>query len=223
METPEQLVFRPRFAAIEKERLLADGAWIYLSRGLTLEQQEAAQREKGQPAFSYLVKVAEGLLTLPSRPIEMAIYPDPRRFFIEGSFNKNIAIQERLVADEARLLRARLELSGITKIIPREAANLTDITFQHFNRTDVWLFGPEYAAVWDEEWVYSRTKDPTDRSEGGTWYAYVGGVSHRLSGLKVRDWSAGGIPFVGVIHLVVPVAQVNQVPEVEREKMLVAA
>ena len=221
MATQEQLVLRDKFTVLERERLSADGAKIYLPRYLTIEQQEAAQRGKGQPAFSYKAQVTDGLLVLPSRPIEMAIYPGLKRFFVEGSFNKDIATQERLVAEAGQYRSGRLALPLITQIIAREAATLSDITFQHLDQTGVWLFGTEYAAVQHEEWIYSRTKDPTDISKSGFWVAFVGGV--RLSGLTIRDWPGIGVPFIGVIHLVVAVAQVDQAPSVEREKLLVAA
>ena len=220
MATPEQLVLRDKFTVLERERLLADGAKIYLPRYLTIEQQEVAQSEKGQPALSYKTQVADGLLDLPSRPIEMAIYPGLKRFFVEGSFDKDITTQETLVAEAGQCRSKRLGLPWITQIIAREAATLSDI-IQHLNQTGVWLFGPTYAATQGEEWVYSRTKDPTDISKNGFWFAFVGGV--RLGGLQIRDWPGIGVPFIGVIHLVVAVAQVDRVPDVEMEKLLVAA
>lgn len=199
----EQLVLRDRFTDEEKERLLRDGALIYLPLGETIPAQRERQKTKDKPSFWYVIEAGDRLLALPSKQVEIAIYPDPKRFFVPESFNKNLRRQEELVAKDAADLRKRLGLEGISEIIPSEAATLTDITFQHLDATGIWLFGREFASANGLDWVYGRTKNPTNSA--GSVVAYVGNADPD-GGLSVDDWSRGrGDHFVGAVCLVVPI------------------
>lgn len=164
LATPGQLVLRPRFSDLERSRLLDECASIYLLSGTTIPQQREAQTAKGKPSFWYVTEGVESLLVLPSRSIEVAIFPDPERFFAPGSFDKSTARQEQIVREDAqKQLQARLGLPGVTQIVPDEAATLTDLTFQHLDATGKWLFGPEYAQAQGLSWVYGRTKNRTNK------------------------------------------------------------
>lgn len=199
----EQLVLGERFTDEEKEALRTDGAVIYLLHGETILSQKESQRAKGKPSFGYVVDAGERLLVLPSRKIELAIYPDPEKFFVPQSFNKSVKKQEEVVAQDARDLRERLNLTGISEIIPDEAATLSEIVFQHLDATGVWLFGKEYAAAQGLDWVYGRTKNPTNAS--GSHVASVGDADPD-DGLGVDGWLRGdGRHRVGALRLVVPI------------------
>lgn len=203
MRPVEQLVLRPRFSDLERNRLLDDCASIYLLSGTTIPQQREAQSSQSKPSFWYITDGGESLLVLPSLQIEIAIFPDPERFFAPGSFGKNTARQEQIVREDAqRELQARLGLPGVTQIVPDEAATFTDLTFQHLGATGRWLFGSEYAQVYGLSWVYGRTKNRTNRS--GSLVAVVGGALPGI-GLEVVGWDRGDDgDRVGGVRLVVP-------------------
>jgi len=201
--TSEQLVFRERFTEEEKEALIKDGAVIYRLRGETINTQRESQERKGKPSFYYVVDAGGRLLALPSREIEVAIFPDPKRFFVPDSFNISVQEQEERVKQDAEELSERLDLKGISEIIPDEAAALSDITFQHLDEIGEWLFGPEYAKAQGLGWVYGRTKNPINSS--GSHVAYVGDARPDR-GLRARDWRRGrGHHHVGAVRLVVPI------------------
>lgn len=202
LPTPEQLVLRTRFSDLERRRLLDDQARIYLLSGTTIPQQREAQAAKGKPSFWYVIDGGENLLALPSRQIEVAIFPAPERFFAPGSFGKNTARQEQVVREDAQNeLHARLDLPGVTQIIPDEAATFADLTFQHLDATGRWLFGPEYAEAQGLSWVYGRTKNRTNRT--GSSVALVG-HAYPDRGLDVNGWDRGhGDDLVGGVRLVV--------------------
>jgi len=195
----EQLVIRERFTEEEKEALRNNGAVIYTLRGETIQSQKEAQNAKGKPSFGDIIDAGKRLLAVPAKQCQVAIFPTPDEFFVPGSFNKNTQTQERLAAEDAK----RLGLESVTQIIPDTAATLTEITFQHLDATGGWLFGEEYAAACGLEWVYGRTKNPTNSS--GSHVAYVGDA-RPVSGLGVHDWHRGrGRRYVGAVRLVVPI------------------
>lgn len=200
----ERLNLRDCFSAEEKRALKEDGAVVYKLDGRTILEQETARERAGRPAFWYVVSAPDNLLGSPSRKIEVAIYPDPGKFFVPDSFGKDTDTQERLVKADAEVLRQRTGLQEVTQIITDEAATLTGLVFQHEAATGVWLFGPEYAKAVGKDWVYGRTKDPTNI--GGSGVAGVGcaGSGH---GVSVSDWlRAVGGDGVGSPRLVVPLA-----------------
>lgn len=199
----EQLVLRESFTDEEKAALINDGAVVYTLQEETVNSQKEAQQSKGKPSFGYLVDGGERLVAKPSKRIQVAIYPDPDKFFVPNSFSKSVTKQEERVAQDAQDLRQRLNLSNVTEIIPDEAATLTEIVFKHLDETGEWLFDKKYAAAQGLDWVYGRTKNPTNSS--GSSVANVGDADPD-DGVRVGDWARGhGDHDVGVARLVVPV------------------
>ena|SRR3989344_97584 len=179
-----------------RQALIKDGAVIYPLRGSTIETQREMQREKGKPSFYYVVNGDERLVGRPSRLSEVAIYPDPKKFFIPNTGGKDLETQEALAAEDANKLRKRLKQNGMDVVIPEQAATLTELTFKHLDETGVWLFGENY------DYLFGRTKNPTN--ESGSVAAYVGDADPGR-GLDVDDWSRGlGLDGIRVVRLVVP-------------------
>ena len=203
-QTPvvEALTLREKFTDAEKEALIADGALIYTLRGETITAQRESQAKKGKPAFRDVVEGGDRTLVIPSRQIEIAIYPAPDKFFVSGSFTRNVREQEALVAADAGDLRKRLG-KGLGEMIPDEASTFTDITFQHLDATGDWLFGQRYAEAQGLSRVYGRTKNPTNSS--GSSVANVG-AANPDRGLHVGRWPRDyGDRSVGAVPIVVPI------------------
>lgn len=184
------------FSKEARQALLEDGATIYGLTGETIR----AQQEAGRP-FWYVPQV-ESLLTLPSRRMEIAIYADPKRFFVPESFDKTKSQQEALVVREAQALRERLGISGITMILP-EAPEATEAIFRHFDQTEgVRLLGEDYKDPKNGWWRYIRTNTPTNSA--GSEVADVGCFLADY-GLRIGDWDAGDrYGCVGAARWVVP-------------------
>lgn len=178
--------FRP-LTDQEQERLIKDGAFILdLITGNTIEDQEGAGR-----LFRYIYREGgDRLLKLPSIITQVAIYPDPEKFFIPNSGSKNLPTQEELAKKDGQELRERLGLKddSLDVIIPDQASTLTEVTFRYLDETTkkdkaVWLFGPNYG------YLYGRTKNPVNDS--GSLVANVGNARPG-HGIGVSGWSAGG-------------------------------
>lgn len=183
------------FSGEAKDALIKDGAVIYPLTGSTIEAQRNMRAKKGKPSFYYVVDVREGLVGRPSRLSEVAIYPDPKKFFVPNTGGEDLET-EALVAEAANRLRKRLRQNGIDVVIPEEAVTLTELTFKHLDETEVWLFGESYG------YLYGRTKNPTN--ESGSGVAIVG-CAVPDSGLGVLDWRRGlGNGRVRAVCLVVP-------------------
>lgn len=197
--TVEQLVFRKKFTPEEKTSIDAQGGLIYALTGLTIHAQIEAQRAKNKPSLIYLCPEEDGLLAVPSRQIEVAIFPAPAEFFVPGSFNQNVAIQERMAAEDAK----SLGLPNVTQIVPNETSTLTEVIFQHLKATGKWLFGQEYAAAQGLNYVFARTKNP--KNYAGSYGANVG-MSSPENGVAVFDLDRGdNYPTVGAVRMVVPI------------------
>ncbi|MDO8429070.1 MAG: hypothetical protein Q7S88_00385 [Candidatus Daviesbacteria bacterium] len=163
----------------EREALLGDGAVLYLPAGETIRGQIEAGRE-----FGYVFNGGERLLDFPSRRIEVAIYPDPERFFVPGSFNKTTDKQDALMEQDAESLRKRLCLGGITMVRP-EAPEVTEVIFKHFDATQVRLLGKDYMEQAGGYYPYIRTSTPTNKT--GSVLADVGHFAAGY-GPHVGDW-----------------------------------
>lgn len=196
---PEPFVLRERFTPEEKQDIEAKGGLIYLPTGLTIRAQRKAQNAKNKPSF-YLTSETDRLLAVPSRQIEVAIFPAPEDFFVPGSFNQNVATQESMAAEDAK----RLGLPNVTQIVPNEASTLTEVVFQHVDATGKWLLGLEYAAAQDLRDVYARTKNPTNST--GSRVTVVGYAGPEL-GMRVGGWwhRDRGNHRVGAVRMVVPI------------------
>lgn len=75
-------VLRDRFPVKAREILTKSGATFYTLTGETIEGQKATREEAGLPAFWHIIDVEDraGLLALPSRRIEVAIFAAPQEF-----------------------------------------------------------------------------------------------------------------------------------------------
>lgn len=185
------------FSGKAKEALIKDGALIYSLTGQTIKAQREIQRGKGMPSFYYVANGGERLVGRPSRLPEVAIYPDPEKFFIPNTAGKDLETQEALALEDANKLRGRLNQSGIDVVIPEEAATLTELTFKHLDETGIWLFGEIYS------YFYARTNNPTN--ESGSGVANVG-PARPVYGLDVSSWGReGGRDYLRVVRLIVPV------------------
>jgi len=100
-------------------------------------------------------------------------------------------VQERLVEEDGEALRKRLGLNNITGIIPGEASTVTELVFQHVDRTGEWLLGDLYSRNIPERGyqfkVYVRTKNLPIKKVGslrlapaclaGVWKFPAGAIS----------------------------------------------
>ncbi len=194
--------YRP-FTDQEKGALIKDGAVILSLTGETIEGQRTAGR-----LFRYVTNGGDRLLKLPAIGTEVAFFPDPKRFFIPNSGNKDLPTQEKLAKKDGQDLRKRLGLEddSLDVIIPEQASTFTELIFKYLDETTrkgkaVWLFGKEYASAQDLSWVYSRTKNPVN--ESGSYVALVGNVYPDI-GVYVNFWNTDfGNDDVQVVRLVV--------------------
>ncbi len=187
-----EIITPGRFTEKEREILLGDGARIYSTLGETIDGQWWAQRKLGKPSFHHVFRAQKGKLhDVASRLLEVAIYPDLRKFWVPESGDKTLREQEQLVEEDAEQLRKRLGLPGITQIIPEEASTLTSLLIQHYNETGNWFL----FAVKDQ--FTARTKNGVNRSN-----TLVADVGHILagSGMVVEARS----PYVGYADVKAP-------------------
>ena len=199
----ELSVLRERFTDAEKEALIADGALIYTPLGESINTQKYSRAEEEKPSFAYITSNENRLIAVPSKKIEIAIYPDPEEAFVPGSFSQRLANQEQIVADDAAVLRVRLGQEGLGQIIPDEASTVTDIVFQHEEATGQWLLGSEHAAAQGLNYVYTRTKNPVHSP--GSLVAIVG-FAEPVNGVYVHNWLRDlGNRYIGVLRMVVPI------------------
>lgn len=180
---PEVLGEAIRFTDEERAVLTGDGAVIYLPTGETIQVQRAARKPFWYVSDGYQEGGNNRLTEFPSRAIEVAIYPDPGRFFVPETASRTTDQQIALVEQDARALRERLGLPNIDEILP-EAPEVTEVLFKHFNATGVRILGQDYMK--DGHWSYIRTNTPTDKE--GANVAYVGRWRTDL-GLYVFDWN----------------------------------
>lgn len=187
------------FTDEERKALIADGAVIYLPTGETIRAQESAGRPFGYVVDGYKVDGRNRLTEFPSRRIEVAIYPNPERFFVPDTFSRTTEQQIALVEQDARSLRERLGLPNIGEILP-ETSEATEVLFKHFDTTNVRLLGQDY--IKDGNWSYIRTSTPTNKK--GSRVAYVGDCGAD-TGLFVDDWRCDwGRVGLGAARWVVP-------------------
>lgn len=171
-----------RFTDEEKKALVDDGAVLYLPIGETIQAQKAAKRPLWYVNEGYKEGGKNRLTEFPSRAIEVAIYPDPERFFVPDSFSKTTDQQIALVEQDAHALRERLGLPNIGETLP-EASEATEVLFKHFDATNVRILGQDYQK--NGAWSYIRTITPINKE--GSYVAYVG-FWYAVIGLYVYDW-----------------------------------
>lgn len=187
------------FTDEEKEALKNDGAVIYLPTGETIKSQKDNGRSFWYIANGYQKNGKNRLTEFPARRIEVAIYPDPERFFVPGSFSQTTDQQIALVKTDAHSLREKLGLPNIDEILP-EASEVTEILFKHFDATSIRILGQDYFK--DGYWSYIRTNTPTNKEGSGV--ASIGAWA-AVGGLDVFDWDRSGTRVrVGAARWVVP-------------------
>ena len=191
--------YRP-FIEQEIGVLIKDGA-VFLD--LTEETIEDEQKA-GRP-FGYVSARGDILLKAPSIGAQVAIFPDPERFFVPNTGHIGLftipdsLVQEQIIRKDVEALRKRTGLEDLDVIIPSSAATLTELTFRYFDRTSqegkgVWLFGRDYGNR------YGRTNHPMNKS--GYEFFRVG-----FAGGVVVDYLVGGCGpdriYVHVVRLIV--------------------
>lgn len=194
---PEQLLSPVRFSNEEIDVLINDGAVIYLPQGETIRGQREEWRPFWYVTDGYEIDGRNRLLDFPSRSIEIAIYPDPKNFFVPGSFDKSKTEQEAFLAEDLHLLQRRLGLEGIRGILP-EASEVTEVAFRHFDATwrKVRLLGKNYG------FRNIRTDTPTNLV--GSDFAIVG-YWRDVDGIRVDDRDADdGHRLLGAARWLVP-------------------
>lgn len=195
----KQVGYPQTFTDKERKALIDDEAVIYLPTGETIKGQKSAGRPFWYIAEGFKVNGKNRLTEFPSRPIEVAIYPDPERFFVPDTFKKTTDQQIALVEQDAQFLREKLGLPNIGEILP-EASEVTEVLFRHFDVTRVRLLGQDYMR--DEFWSNIRTNTPTNQE--GSDVARVGRW-RAAGGLGVNDWDRDGSGVdIGAARWVVP-------------------
>lgn len=164
---PEHIiVVESQFTRVERKRLKDDGAYPHLLVGETI----GLQREGGRRFWSTWHK-GQPIEALASRVMEVAIYPEPERFFVPGTFNKPAAEREALVKQDGEDLRNRLKLPGIDEVVP-QAPEATEVLFKHLDKTGIYLLGEDYRDTETSYYLYMGTKTPTNKE--GSNFALVG-------------------------------------------------
>lgn len=194
--------FRP-FTHEERRSLMEDGATIVSLVGEeTIEDQERAGKRIELPVGS-----GDSLLKTCSTITEVAIYLDPKRFFILNSDNKDLPTQEELAKKDGEELRERLGLrnSDLDVIIPQQASILTGLILQYIKETGIWLFGDSYLNL------SGRTKNPVD--ESGSLVADVTVATYPNKCVRVDQHSINSGSFgIAVVRLVVAKKEIENCP-----------
>lgn len=164
----------------EKQVLKDDGAVVYL-----LEGESIGSQKRGGKRFWSDWHNGHPIEDLTSRIYEVAIWPDPEKFFVPGTSNKSKKRQEELVRADGEKIRARLGIPNFTEILP-ETPEVTEVMFRHFDLTNVRLLGEAYTTK-EGYWLYVRNNTPTN--ESGSRVADVGRF-YAGHGPHVYSWRA---------------------------------
>lgn len=180
-----------RFSPDLREALEKKGFRVYTLTGQSISSEKAQGRKfwstwhRDYPKFEALTSIHS----------EVAIDPDPDKFFIPKSNNKTLDHQLEMVADHSQKLQKTL--TSEVSAVMGEAPDYVDLTFSHLDTLkDIKdrLFGEKYG------YNFTRTKTPTVES----LVADVGDF-HADRGLHVSYWYRGDGPgFVFAAPLVVP-------------------
>jgi hypothetical protein len=174
--------------------LESDGAVILTTFGQTLTSQREIQEREHRPSFQQMVNAPE-LLNRPSELMQVAIYPDPDRFYIPGSENADLETQEALAREDGEQQRKRLGLDCIDVIVPKRAATLSGIFFATRKLSGELMFGRKYGCH------YGRTSDSIGN---GSKTAIVGDVDP-ASGIVISSWPHNqGSDDIRAVRLIVP-------------------
>lgn len=177
------------FSDEAREALEAEGYKIYLLTGQSIR----SLREGGKKFWSTWHRDYPEFEGKTSRLSEVAINPDPDRFFLPNSNNKTLEQQLRMVEKFSKQLRGRERLSGVEAVVG-EAPDYAELAFAYLKATGQYLFGESYDSR------YTRTVTPTVGSD----VALVG-YFDAPDGLDVYYWYCDrGSDSVWVAPLVVP-------------------
>lgn len=189
--------FRP-FTSEEEKVLRRDKATILSLDGeKTIKDQMAARG-----MFRYVYDGGDRLLKASSVITQVAIYADPRRFFVPNSGNKGLPAQEKLAEEDGRELRERLGIKdgSLDVVIPEQASTFTGLIIKYLDETakkgkKVWLFGTDYGRL------YGRTENSIN--ESGSRVARVG-IAESGDGIVVFGWPRDrGYELIRVVRLIV--------------------
>lgn len=131
-----------------------------------------------------------------SRPSQIAIFPEPARFYVPESNNLGLDGQKRRIREDMEEeIKGRMRIGGVDMIMG-DVATHTGLVFAYFdrNRRRVRLHGVDYG------YNYARTETPSVGSD----VALVGNFGE-FHGLSVVGWPRGrGYGIVWALRLVVP-------------------
>lgn len=192
----EKLIANKGWSNEEVMTLIMDGATTYYPTGETVRSQILAEKKLCYQLGSYKINGRDRLLDWPSRSLEVAIYPDPDRFFVPGSLNQAKCKQKMLIETDVTKLRKRLGMENIDIIFP-EASEAIEVFFQHYEAVGMRLLGRDYNFLWMRTATFTNNVHPRRFARVGAW-ADAGT-------LYIRDWFANrGLPDLGVARWIVP-------------------
>lgn len=167
----EQPVGIRKFSDKTKDVLKKEGYLVYQLTGQSIK----SLREAGKPFWSTWHRDYPDFENLTSRLSEVAINPDPKKFFLPKSNNKTLTEQERMIEDYSKQLAKKVV--GV-KAILGEAPDYAELAFAHLDAIGEYLFGKKY------NYDYTRTKTiTTSPSVAGIGDFDAG------SGLSVDYWN----------------------------------
>lgn len=185
----------PTFSEGAREAIENADGMIYEKKGESIEDQKNAERP-----FSVGIgykHLPDHVRETPSTYGQVAIFPNPQEFFVPRSFWLPVQAQLKLVAQDAASLRQRLGVEDIDEVIPEVAADLTDITFQHFDKTGQKLF-EAFPLEFDPH--FGVTQMPMS-----SLHIVSVGEFRDIYGIDVRGVTAeNGAPGAGAVRWVVP-------------------
>lgn len=191
LPTQEVAVETKRFSPDLAKSLEKKGFRIYTLTGQSIR----SEREAGRKFWSTWHRDYPKFEALTSIHSEVAIDPNPDKFFIPKSNNQTLDQQLEMVADHSRKLQK--SLTSEVQAVMGQSPDYVDLTFSHLTTLkDIKdrLFGEKYG------YNYARTQTPTVESV----VASVGDFGAAY-GLSVSRWHrAGGYGVVFVAPLVVP-------------------
>jgi hypothetical protein len=163
------------FTQEEKEKLRAEGALIYAIG----EETVAEQMQRNDGFWNIRHENEAEYLEVPARRMEVAIFPDPEKFFVPESYMKDKDEQERLLLEDTGILRAKLGFdNSVTQILP-EIAEATSVIFKHKDTTGTRLLGEEYSCA-------SIRTNTSHRKDGWDFKLQVGNFFEgRIEGMEI--------------------------------------
>lgn len=183
----EQPVGIRKFSDQTKDVLKQEGYLVYPLTGQSIR----SLREAGKPFWSTWHRDYPDFENLPSRLSEVAINPDPKKFFLPKSNSKTLTEQEEMIKDYSKQLAKRLVS---VKAVLGEAPDYVELAFAHLDATGEYLFGEKYS------YDYTRTKTLTAEAR----VACVGGFV-AADGLSIDRWRPDdSISGLWSVPLVVP-------------------